>query len=71
MDDGMLFRNSPAFDKIAQCRWLIDVIRGACKSLWQLGAYCTIDEMMVRYKGTYCPIWQYLPMKPKKWGIKI
>jgi hypothetical protein len=36
-----------------------------------LGAYCTIDEMMVRYKGSYCPIRQYLPMKPEKWGIKI
>jgi hypothetical protein len=49
MDDGMLDRNSLGFDKVAQCRWLIDVIRGACKSIWQLGAYCTIDEMMVRY----------------------
>jgi hypothetical protein len=71
MDDGMLDRNSPNFDKVAQCRWLIDVIWRACKSIWWLGAYCTIDEMMVRYKGTYCPIWQYLPMKPEKWGIKI
>jgi hypothetical protein len=71
MDDGMSNRNSPNFDKVAQCRWLIDVIRRACKSIWRLGAYCTIDEMMVRYKGTYCPIWQYLPMKPEKWGIKI
>jgi hypothetical protein len=50
---------------------LIDVIRRACKSAWQLGAYCTIDELMVCYKGSYCPIWQYLPMKPEKWGIKI
>jgi hypothetical protein len=71
MDDGMLDRNSPNYDKVGQCRWLIDVIRGACKSVWQLGAYCTIDEMMVRYKGSYCPIRQYLPMKPEKWGIKI
>jgi hypothetical protein len=27
--------------------------------------------MMVRYKGSYCPIQQYLPMKHEKWGIKI
>jgi hypothetical protein len=71
MDDGMSDRNSPNYDKVGQCRWLIDIIRRACKSAWQLGAYCTIDEMMVRYKGSYCPIRQYLPMKPKKWGIKI
>jgi hypothetical protein len=71
MDDGMLDRNSPNFDKVGQCRWLIDIIRRACKCAWLLGAYCTIDEMMMHYKGSYCPIWQYLPMKPEKWGIKI
>jgi hypothetical protein len=71
MDDGMLDKNSPNFDKVAQCRWLITVIRRACKSIWRLGAYCTIDEMMVHYKGTYCPIQQYLLMKPEKWSIKI
>ena len=56
MDDGILDRNSLGFDKVAQCWWLIDVIWEACKSLWQLGAYYIINEMMVRYKGTYCPI---------------
>jgi hypothetical protein len=30
-----------------------------------------VDETMVRYKGTYCPAWQYMPKKPKKWGIKV
>jgi hypothetical protein len=71
MEDGMPNRGSPNFDKMGQCRWLIDSNRAACKSQWLLGAYCTIDEMMVRYKGSYCPIRQYLPMKPKKWSIKI
>jgi hypothetical protein len=27
--------------------------------------------MMVRYKGSYCPIRQYMPKKPEKWGIKF
>jgi hypothetical protein len=27
MDDGMSDRNSPNYDKVGQCRWLIDVIR--------------------------------------------
>jgi hypothetical protein len=71
MEDGISDRNSPNYDKVGQCRLLIDVIRRAYKSAWQLGAYCTIDELMVCYKGSYCPIWQYLPMKPEKWGIKI
>jgi hypothetical protein len=31
----------------------------------------TIDEMMVRYKGSYSPICQYMPKKPEKWGIKF
>jgi hypothetical protein len=38
---------------------------------WSLGKFVTIDEMMVRYKGTYCPLRQYMPKKPKKWGIKF
>ena len=31
----------------------------------------TTDEMMVRYKGSYCPIRQYVLKKPEKWGIKF
>jgi hypothetical protein len=27
--------------------------------------------MMVRYKGTHCPIRQYMPNKPLKWGLKV
>jgi hypothetical protein len=38
---------------------------------WNLGQFIIIDEMMVRYKGSYCPARQYMPKKPKKWGMKI
>jgi hypothetical protein len=38
---------------------------------WSLGKFVTIDEMMVRYKGSYCPIRQYMPKKPEKWKIKF
>jgi hypothetical protein len=31
----------------------------------------TIDELMVSYKEKFCCIYQYLPSKPIKWGIKI
>jgi hypothetical protein len=36
-----------------------------------LGKLLTIDEMMVRYKGSYYPIQQYMTKKPEKWGIKF
>jgi hypothetical protein len=38
---------------------------------WSLGKFLTINEMMVRYKGSYCPIRQYMPKKSEKWGIKF
>jgi hypothetical protein len=61
----------PDYDKLGQTRWLVDSIRESCKGVWQLGKMCTIDEMMIRYKGTYCPLRQYMLQKPQKWEIKI
>jgi hypothetical protein len=59
------------YDKLRQVRWFVDEIRNACMREWSLGKFLTIDEMMVRYKGSYCPIRQYMPKKPEKWGIKF
>jgi hypothetical protein len=56
---------------MGQVRWVVEKIRDNCKKVWNLGKYFTIDEMMVGYKGSYCPARQYLPNKPTKWGIKI
>jgi hypothetical protein len=64
-------RTSPHFDKMHQTRWLIDAIRNSCKREWKLGEFLTIDETMVRYKGSYCPARQYMPKKPVKWGLKV
>jgi hypothetical protein len=64
-------RGSPAYDKLRQVWWLVEEIRANCKKIWELGKFLTIDEMMVRYKGTYSPIRQYMPKKPQKWGLKI
>jgi hypothetical protein len=61
----------PGYDKLGQLRWLVNAIRDSCKLVWKLGKFCTIDEMMIRYKGTYCPLRQYMPQKPQKWGIKV
>jgi hypothetical protein len=59
------------YDKLRQVRWFVEVIQNACMREWSLGKFVTIDEMMVRYKGSYCPIRQYMPKKPEKWGIKF
>jgi hypothetical protein len=42
-----------------------------CNAQWNVGQFITIDEMMVRYKGSYCPARQYMPKKPQKWGLKV
>ena len=47
-------KSSPEYDKMHQCRWLLNSIRNTCKDVWNLEEMCTIDEMMVRYKGKYC-----------------
>jgi hypothetical protein len=49
----------------------VDEIRNACMREWSLGKFLTINEMMVRYKGSYCPIHQYMLKKPEKWDIKF
>jgi hypothetical protein len=61
----------PEYDKLGKTRWLVDEIWKSCKRVWKLEKICTIDEMMIRYKGTYCPLRQYMPQKPQKWDIKI
>jgi hypothetical protein len=59
------------YDKLRQVRWLVDEIRNTCMREWSLGKFLIIEEMMVRYKGSYCPIRQYMPKKPEKWEIKF
>ena len=49
----------------------MDAIRDRCKVAWNLGKTITINEMMIKYKGTYCPICQYMPNKLEKWGLKV
>jgi hypothetical protein len=56
----------PRYDKLGQTIWLVDKIWESYKRVWKLGKMCTIDEMMIRYKGTYCPLRYYMPHKPQK-----
>jgi hypothetical protein len=64
-------KTSPQYDKMHQCRWLLNSIRNVCRAVWNIGKMCIVDEMMVRYKGKYCPARQYMPKKPIKWGLKL
>jgi len=40
-------------------------IRDSCRTAWDLEKNATIDEMMIRYQGSYCPLRQYMPKKCK------
>jgi hypothetical protein len=54
-----------------ELRRCIFINNPACMREWSLGKSVTIDEMMVQYKGFYCPIWQYMPKNLEKWRIKL
>ena len=43
----------PSYDKLEQVWWLVNAIWDSCTRVWKLGKFCTIDEMMIWYKGTY------------------
>ena len=60
-----------AIKKQPNVRSYIDGFRSRCKDNWNLGEEIFANETMVRYKGNYCQVCQYLPPKPVKWGLKI
>ena len=66
-----IHREDLGYDKIGLTTWLVNCIRECCKLAWCLGKHLTVDEMMIRYKGTYSFICEYMPKKPQKWGLKM
>ena len=54
----------PRYDKMGQLRWLLNAIRDRCKRAWKLAKFVIIEEMMIRYKRSYCPSRKYMPNKP-------
>jgi hypothetical protein len=64
-------RDMAGYDKMGQVRWIVNQVRDNCQKVWSVRKYFTIDKMMIRYKGSYCPSCQYMPNKPQKWGIKV
>jgi hypothetical protein len=59
------------YDKIAKVRWLMEEFVRISQSLYNAERTCTIDEIMVPYKGRYCAIRQYMKSKPVRFGIKL
>jgi hypothetical protein len=62
---------TPSYDKLHKMRWMLDEVRDRFKSMWCPNQQVTVDESMLTYKGKYCPIRQYMPKKPVRFGIKV
>jgi hypothetical protein len=63
--------SSPIYDKLYKLRWMLDEVRSRFRAMWSPNQQMTVDEGMLMYKGKYCPIRQYMPKKPVRFGIKI
>ncbi|KAG8240605.1 hypothetical protein J6590_108232 [Homalodisca vitripennis] len=57
-------------DPFAAIREIWDIFIQHCKELYTPGAYCTIDEQLLAFRGN-CQFRMYIPNKPAKYGIKI
>nr|XP_026490968.1 piggyBac transposable element-derived protein 4-like [Vanessa tameamea] len=57
-------------DNLAPIRELFKEFTEQCLSMYSPGENCTIDEMLVAFRGR-CKFRQYIPSKPAKYGIKI
>ena len=61
----------PSYDKIAKVRWLVEAFVATSQSQYNNERVCTVDEMMIPYKGRYCNIQQYMKAKPIQFRIKV
>lgn len=64
-------KDSSTYDKLYKIKWMLDEIRDQFKSMWSSNQQIIVDEGMVMYKENYCPIRQYMPKKPIRFGIKV
>ena len=57
-------------DKLAAFGFVWELLIENCTTPYNLGAYTTVDEQLVPFKGR-SPSPQYMPSKPGKYGVKI
>lgn len=69
--DLVMDNTSSRFDKIEKVRWLLEGFARISQSLYNAERVCTVDEIMVPYKGKYCGIRQFMKSKPVRFGIKL
>ena len=55
--------------KLWKLRGFMDLLLAKFQDLYEVNGFVTVDESMVKFKGRLA--WQYLPMKPVKWGVKV
>ncbi|XP_045505907.1 piggyBac transposable element-derived protein 4-like [Colias croceus] len=57
-------------DRLAPIRQVFDDIVKVSSELYSPSEYCTLDEMLLGFRGR-CVFKMYIPSKPDKYGIKI
>nr|CAI5841238.1 unnamed protein product [Callosobruchus analis] len=58
------------YDNLAPIREIFHQFVSKCQENYQVGEYCTVDEMLESFRGR-CKFGQYIANKPAKHGIKI
>jgi hypothetical protein len=62
---------SPSHDKLGKVRWVLSDFVRLSRSLYNLEKFITCDKIMVAYRGHYSNVWQYMPAKSTKYGLKF
>jgi hypothetical protein len=50
---------------------MMDEVQDRFKAMWTPNQSLTVDEGMIMYKRKYCPIRQYMPLKPIRFGLTV
>ena len=68
-NSGYIQKGDPGYDPLYKIRPLLGPLLANFQAAYVLGRELSLDEAMIGLKGRLMFI-QYLPKKPKKWGMK-